>query len=79
LADPFARDVECPPNPVERPRVLAAEAVAQLEHATLAIAQVLERLAERLVGEDLGCPLGIELAGWSGVGTHRLAPVSASS
>src|SRR5689334_24704028 len=33
--------------------MLAAEAVAQLEHATLAVREVLERLAQRLLGEDL--------------------------
>src|SRR5919112_372936 len=34
--------------------MLAAEAVAQLEDAALAVAQVLERLAQRLLREDLG-------------------------
>src|SRR5205823_9191639 len=48
LADALARDVEGPPDLVERARVLPAESVAQLEHAALAVAQVLERLAERL-------------------------------
>src|SRR5215217_3382071 len=54
LADALARDVERPPDLVERARVLAAEAVAQLEHAALAVGQVLQRLAQRLLGEDLG-------------------------
>src|SRR5215216_1606957 len=54
LADALARDVERPPDLVERARVLAAEAVAQLEHAPLAVREVLERLAQRLLGEDLG-------------------------
>src|SRR5439155_17876516 len=39
---------------VERARMLAAEPVTQLEHAALAVAQVLERLAQRFLGEDLG-------------------------
>src|SRR4051794_39501779 len=54
LADALARDVERPTDLVERARVLATEAVAQLEHAALAVAQVLERLAERFLREDLG-------------------------
>src|SRR5919197_5835019 len=53
LADALARDVERPPDLVERARVLAAEAVPQLEHAALAVGEVLQRLAERLLGEDL--------------------------
>src|SRR3712207_531000 len=53
LADPLARDVERAADLVERPRVLAAEAVAQLEHAPLAVGEVLERLAQRLLGEYL--------------------------
>src|SRR3954470_3131837 len=54
LSDPLARDVERAAHLVERARVLAAEAVAQLQHAALAVRQVLERLAQRLLGEDLG-------------------------
>ena len=42
------------PHLVERARVLAAQSVAQLEHAALAVGQVLERLAERFLREDLG-------------------------
>src|SRR5829696_2042342 len=53
LADPLARDVERPPDLVERARVLPAQAVAQLEHAPLAVGEVLQRLAQRLLGEDL--------------------------
>src|SRR4051794_5681355 len=53
LADALAGDVERPAHLVERPRMLAAEAVAQLEHAPLAVGQVLERLAQSLLGEDL--------------------------
>jgi hypothetical protein len=33
--------------------VLVAEAVAQLEPATLAVAEVLERLAQSLLGQEL--------------------------
>src|ERR1700750_3042963 len=33
--------------------MLAAEAVPQLEHAALAVGEVLQRLAQRLLGEDL--------------------------
>src|SRR4051812_9577433 len=54
LADALARDVERPPDLVERARVLTAEAVAQLEDAALAVGEVLERLAQGLLGEDLG-------------------------
>src|SRR5690242_18544942 len=53
LADALARDVERPADLVERARVLAAEAVAQLQHAALAVGEVLQRLAEGLLGEDL--------------------------
>ena len=34
-------------------RVLVAEPVAQLEHAPLAVAEVLERVSQGFVGEDL--------------------------
>src|SRR4051795_9961655 len=54
LADPLARDVEGPPDLVQRPRMLAAEPVAQLEHPALAVGQVLEGLAQGLLREDLG-------------------------
>src|SRR5215207_2274378 len=57
LADALARHVERAADLVERAGVLAAQAVAQLEHAALAVGQVLERLAQRLLGEDLGCAL----------------------
>src|SRR5687768_9881306 len=53
LADALARHVERAPDLVERARVLAAEAVAELEDAALAIGEVLQRLAQRLLGEDL--------------------------
>ena len=70
LADALARDVERAPDLVERARVLAAEAVPQLEHAALAVGEVLQRLAQRLLGEDLrgalvrglGALVGDELA-----------------
>src|SRR4051794_38404784 len=54
LAVALARDVERPADLVERARVLAAEAVAQLQHAALAVGEVLQRLAQRLLREDLG-------------------------
>src|SRR4051794_23642400 len=54
LPDPLARHVEGAPDFVERARVLAAQAVAQLEDAALAVAQVLERLSQRFLREDLG-------------------------
>src|SRR5689334_13375097 len=54
LPDPLARHVERAADLVERARMLAAEAVAQLEDAALAVAQVLQRLAQSLLGEDLG-------------------------
>src|SRR3954451_13590548 len=54
LADALARDVERPPDLVERARVLAAEPVAELEDAALAVGEVLQRLAQRLLREDLG-------------------------
>src|SRR3954447_12664535 len=54
LADALAGDVERAAHLVQRARVLAAQAVAQLEHAPLAVGEVLQRLAQRLLGEDLG-------------------------
>src|SRR4051812_11632657 len=54
LADALARHVERAADLVEGARVLAAQAVAQLEHTALAIRQVLQRLAQRLLREDLG-------------------------
>src|SRR5690606_28351312 len=54
LADALARDVERAPHLVQRARVLAAEAVAQLQHAPLAVGEVLERLAQRLLREEVG-------------------------
>src|ERR1700759_2038009 len=57
LPDPLARDVERAADLIECPRMLTAETVAKLEHATLAVRQILKRLAQRLLGEDLGGPL----------------------
>src|ERR1700761_5694039 len=57
LADALARHVERAPDLVERARMLPAEAVPQLEHATLAVGEVLQGLAQRFLGEDLGCAL----------------------
>src|SRR5205807_7521795 len=53
LTDPLARNVERAPDLLERTRVLAADAVAQLEHAALAVGEALERVAHGLLGEDL--------------------------
>src|SRR4051812_39215742 len=54
LSDPLARDVERPPDLVERARMLPAEPVPQLEDAALAIGEVLQRFAQRFLGENLG-------------------------
>src|SRR3954471_15515634 len=53
LADPLARHVERAADLVQRAGMLAAEPVAQLEHPTLAVGEVLKRLAQGLLGEDL--------------------------
>src|SRR6187402_3421855 len=70
LADALAGDVEGPSHLVERARVLAAEAVAQLQNAALAVGEVLQRLLQRLFREQvrgaveggLGLLVGDELA-----------------
>src|SRR4051812_44132937 len=54
LADALARHVERAPDLVERARVLAAQAVAELEDAALTVGEVLQRLTQRLLREDLG-------------------------
>src|SRR4051794_7466094 len=48
LADPLARHVERAADLVQRAGMLAAEAVAQLEHPTFAVGEVLQRLAQGL-------------------------------
>jgi hypothetical protein len=53
LPDALARDVERSADLVECARALAADAVAQLEHAALAVAEVLERVSQRFLGENL--------------------------
>src|SRR5215208_3035756 len=53
LADALARHVERAAHLVEGAGVFPAEPVAQLQHPPLAIREVLERLAQRLLGEDL--------------------------
>src|SRR5918995_3417073 len=57
LADALAGDVERPPHLIQRTGMLAAEPVAELEHAALAVGEVLEGLLQRLLGEQLGGPL----------------------
>src|SRR4051812_37471167 len=54
LADALARHVERAADLVEGAGMLAAEPVAQLEHPALAVGEVLQGLAERLLREDLG-------------------------
>jgi hypothetical protein len=44
LTYPLAGDVEHPPDFVQRPRVLAAEAVAEREYPPLAMAEAAERV-----------------------------------
>src|SRR5919198_3190513 len=63
LANPLARHVERAADLVERARVLAVEAVAQLEHAPLAEAQRAEHALQcRLAHLDLGGLVGQRLA-----------------
>src|ERR1700761_8011311 len=57
LADPLARHVERAAGLIERARVLAAQPIAELQHAALPVAEVLERFAQSLLGEDLRGPL----------------------
>src|SRR6185503_6269551 len=57
LPDALAGDVEGSADLVQGPRVLAAEPVTELEHAALAVGEVLEGLLQRLLGEQLGRPL----------------------
>src|SRR3954464_10964612 len=59
LADPLARDVECPADLVQRARMLAVEAVAQLEHLALAARERAEDLPQRFLAQrDLGLLVG---------------------
>src|SRR6185312_10371820 len=51
LTDALTGDVERATDLIQRAWVLPAEAVAQLQHATLAVGQILERLAQCLLGE----------------------------
>src|SRR6201999_885479 len=57
LADPLAGDVERAADLIQGPRVLAAEPVTELEHAALAVGEVLEGLLEGLFGEQVGGPV----------------------
>src|SRR6266545_1900568 len=54
LTDALARDVERASNLVEGARMLAAEPVAKLEHAALTVGEILEGLAQGLLGEEVG-------------------------
>src|SRR3954451_308626 len=54
LADPLACDVEQASDLVERPRLLAVQSVAHLEHPALALREHPERAPQRLVAEREG-------------------------
>ena len=51
LPDALARDVERPADLVERPRLLAVEAVPELEHLPLAVGELGEDAAQRLAAK----------------------------
>src|SRR6476469_10689929 len=53
LADPLAGDVEGATDLVQRAGVLAPEAGAQLQDATLAVGEVLQRFLQRLFGQQV--------------------------
>src|SRR6201995_4090844 len=53
LTDALARHVERAPDLIQRARVLAAESVPELEDTPLAVGEVLQGLAQRLLGQDL--------------------------
>src|SRR4029450_6777981 len=53
LPDPLARDLERPPDLVERPRLLAVEPVAQLEHPALPLRERPEDFRHRLPPQDV--------------------------
>jgi hypothetical protein len=57
LADPLAGDVEGAADLVQGPGVLAAEPVTELEHAALAVGEVLQRLFEGLFGQQVRGPV----------------------
>src|SRR4051794_354442 len=54
LPDSLPGDVEGAADLVQGPRMLAAEPITELEHAALAVGEVLEGLLQRLLGEQLG-------------------------
>src|SRR3954453_6033258 len=58
LADALAREPELAPDLVERARIAAVEAVAQLEHPAMPFGQRLETELQRLVAQRLGDGLG---------------------
>src|SRR5262245_55826704 len=51
LADALAGDVEHAAQLVQRAGLLAAQAVAELEHAALPVRELVEQVAERLLAE----------------------------
>src|SRR4051794_1581404 len=53
LADALARQAEFAADLVERARVAAVEAVAQLEHAAVALRQVVQPELQRLVAQAI--------------------------
>src|SRR5204863_8321463 len=57
LPDALAGDVERPSHLVQGTRMLAPQAVPELEHSPLPVREVLERLAQRLLGEEVRRPL----------------------
>src|SRR5690348_14799339 len=54
LPDPLPGHVEGPAHLVQGPRMLAAQPIAELEHAALAVREILEGFLQRLLGEQLG-------------------------
>src|SRR2546423_13290506 len=51
LADPLARDVERPAELVQRPRILTVEAVAELQHCSVAAGQRTEDFPQRFLAK----------------------------
>src|SRR4051794_23635367 len=57
LADALTGHVERAPDLIQRPRMLATEAIAQLQHSPLPVGEVLERLAQGFLGEQVRGPI----------------------